>query len=89
MIPRRLHKETISSISGSFCGSGASFSSAAEAATSSVAADDNARLAREATAGRPPVKAKALAKFCPQRNIITEAVENFIGGSSFFQNYLK
>ena len=47
MIPRRLHKETISSMLGISCGLGASFSSVAEEAASSVAADDKTRLPRE------------------------------------------
>lgn len=72
---------------GISCGLGASFSSVAEEAASSVAADDKTRLPREEEAvnGRLPLKAKALAKFCPQSNIIREVVENFIGGFFLFQ----
>lgn len=67
-------------MSGIFCG--ASFSSAAEAATSSVAADDKKRVALDVK-GRLPVNAKVFAIFCPQRNIMTEVVENFMGETSF------
>ena len=78
------NKYTIDNISVStyrmFCG--ASFSSAAEAATSSVAADDKKRVALDVN-GRLPVNAKAFAIFCPQRNIMTEVVENFIGETPF------
>lgn len=84
MIPRRLHRETISSISGRSGFLGSSFSAAAGAA-SSVAAEDKTRVALEETAvkGRLPLNAKAFAIFCPQRNIITEVAENFIGDCCF------
>mmetsp|Transcript_18968 Transcript_18968/g.39144 ORF Transcript_18968/g.39144 Transcript_18968/m.39144 type:complete len:118 (-) Transcript_18968:63-416(-) len=86
MIPRRLHSETISSMLGMSWGLVASFSSVAEAAVSSVAADDKTWLAREEAAvkGRLPLNAKALTKFCPQSNIITEVAENFIGSIFYF-----
>ena len=84
MIPRRLHRDTMSSMLGMSCGGGddSFVSSVAAVDVSSVAADDRVWLApRDATRdARFPWKAKVFANFCPQRNMVIAcvAIESFM-----------